>query len=258
MRVLYIGVLTFLLFLSGCARDNPQPKTVLVVSAAASLKDVATLLASQFQQQHSGIEVRHNFGGSGALQRQIEQGAPVDVYIAAAARNMDELAAKKLIETDTLRTLARNQLVLIVPQTSRFKITQVLDLTDAKITRIAIATPSSAPAGEYTRQTLTFLKLRDKLQPKLVQMRDVREVLTQVELGNVEAGFVYATDARKSSRARAVAIAPSESHQPIIYPVAVIKSTQHPSEAGVYIEYLKSQSAREILRAHGFMLPVAD
>jgi molybdate transport system substrate-binding protein len=239
--------------LPGCARA-PR-RTTVVVSAAASLKEVLTALDEPFSRRHPEMEVRHNFAASGTLQRQIERGAPVDVYIAAAARNMDELAAKELIEPGTRSTLARNALALIVPRGHSRALRRVADLQSAQVKRIALGAPDSVPAGRYAQEALVKLKLWNALQPKLVRAKDVREVLAQVALGNVEAGFVYVTDARVTDRVRVATTVPDDLHEPIVYPLAVVRGTRHEAAARAYAAYLQTAPARALLRRYGFIAP---
>jgi molybdenum ABC transporter molybdate-binding protein len=157
--------------------------------------------------------VRFNFASSGTLQQQIERGAPVDVFISAADKQMNSLATKNLIMHSTRRILAHNELVLVVPRTARVPIRNFSDLGSPSVRRIAIGAPASVPAGQYAEQMLRKLGLWNRVQPKAVQGKDVREVLTQVALGNVDAGLVYRTDAATTPQVRIVKAAPKGSHQ---------------------------------------------
>jgi molybdate transport system substrate-binding protein len=180
-----------------------------------------------FQQQVPQVELVYNFASSGSLQRQIEQGAPVDVFISAAPRHMDALAAKGLLLADSRQDLLTNQVVLVTQadgQANGEAIFEFEALTDDRVQTITIGDPDSVPAGQYAKQVLDSLGLYDSLQGanKLVFAKDVRQVLTYVETGNVEAGLVYATDAALSPQVKVVAMAPVGSHQPIVYPVAAL------------------------------------
>lgn len=234
-----------------CARIG-SAQTQLTISAAASLKEALTETETAYKQSHASVQISNNFGSSGTLATQIDQGVPVDVFLSAAAKPMDDLEAKGLIVGGTRRTLLRNTLVLIAPLDSRLQDFQGLAGNSIRI--IALGDPASVPAGQYGRQTLVALHLLDKLSAKLVLGKDVRQVLTYVETGNADAGLVYATDARASGKVRVVASAPESSHEPIVYPVAVVKGSRNEGAAYDFVKYLSSPAAQAIFVKHGFTL----
>jgi molybdate transport system substrate-binding protein len=234
-----------------CACRAPQHVT-LTLSVAASVKDAILEAEAAYRRDHTAIDFRNNFGGSGTLAREIENGAPVDAFLSASSKSMDELEAKSLIAPSTRRNLLRNSLVLIAPPDSRLRDFQ--GLTDPSVRLIALGDPASVPAGQYGRQTLTALHLFDRLNKKLVLGEDVRQVLTYVETGNADAGIVYATDAQTSSRVRVVAVAPDSSHDPIVYPAAVVKASQNGEIARNFIDYLGTPVAQAIFVKHGFTM----
>jgi len=244
-------VLVFGLTAAFCACVG-YPQTTLTVSAAASLKEALAEAETTYQQAHRNVEFRNNFGSSGTLATQIDQGAPADVFLSAAAKPMDELEAKGLIVSGTRRILLRNSLVLIAPADSRLRDFQ--GLADDSIRLIALGDPASVPAGQYGRQTLTYFHLLEKLNSRFVLAKDVRQVLTYVETGNADAGLVYATDAQASTRVRVVATAPDSSHDPILYPAAVVKGTHNEETARKFVEFLASPAARAIFVKHGFTI----
>jgi molybdate transport system substrate-binding protein len=225
---------------------------LLTISVAASVKDAILGAEDAYRRDHPTVDFRNNFGSSGILAREIEEGAPVDLFLSAASRPMDELEAKGLIAHGTRRNLRGNSLVLIAPRDSRLQDFQ--GLADRSVRIIAIGDPASVPAGEYGQQTLAALHLLDRLHPKLVLAGNARQVLAYVETGNADAGIVYATDARSSSRVRMVAVAPDSLHAPIIYPVAVIKASRNEREARDFIEYLGSHAAQAIFTMQGFTI----
>lgn len=226
----------------------------LTVSAAASFRDVLARIAGKYLQRRRDVRLRFNFGSSGALQRQIEAGAPVDVFIAAADRNMDELAARRLIEPGTRRVLAGNRLVLIVPARSRLPIRSFRDVAQGFVGRVAVGAPS-VPAGQRAQEVFERLGLWPRVRAKAVRGRDVREVLAQVALGNVEAGVVYATDAASSQQVRVVSVAPASMHKPIRYPVAVVSGSRNAVEARALTAFLSGAESRAILRRARFVVP---
>jgi molybdate transport system substrate-binding protein len=224
----------------------------LTISAAASLKDALADTEASYRSKHASVDFSNNFGSSGTLAAQIDQGAPVDVFLSAAAKPMDEMEAKGLIVAGTRCNLLRNTLVLIAPLDSQLK--DFRGLADNSIRLIALGDPSSVPAGQYGQQTLVSLHLRDVLKSKFVLAKDVRQVLTYVETGNADAGFVYATDAQTSAKVRVVATAPESTHEPIIYPAAVVKGSHSEDAARQFVEYLRSSVAQAIFVKHGFTI----
>lgn len=256
--VLALCSLTFCTF-SMCAQS--VAKTEIVVSAAASTKDALTQIAQDFTKSKPNVDVRFNFGASGALQTQIEQGAPVDVFVSAARKNMDALQTQKLIETSTRRIVARNALVLVVPTSStrllstRNQIRSFGDLARADVKNVAIGAPASVPAGKYAQQVLTKIGVWKSVVGKAVQMRDVREVLAQVELGNVAAGIVYRSDAASSRRVRVVATAPATFHDAIRYDAAVVRDSRNQIAARSFVRFLTSAKARSVFVKLKFSAP---
>jgi molybdate transport system substrate-binding protein len=233
-----------------------QENVQLLVSAAASLKvalgEITPLYSKAiYSKAKSNVAIRNNFGSSGDLQQQIINGAPVDIFISAATKQMDELQKKDLIVADTRRDLLSNRLVLIVPA-DKGDAKELKDLTSASIERIAIGDPRSVPAGQYAEQVLTQLELLQDVQSKFVLGNNVRQVLQFVESGNAQAGIVYVTDAKTSTKVKVVQVIDTKLHKPIVYPIAVIqKSTNQPS-AKSYLEFLSSEPAKTIFEKYGF------
>ncbi|HEY9623096.1 MAG TPA: molybdate ABC transporter substrate-binding protein [Crinalium sp.] len=224
----------------------------LLIAAAASLQDALEELDPLFEQTHRGVTVNYNFAASGPLQQQIEQGAPVDLFISAASRQMDALQEKSLIVTNTRRNLLTNSLVLVVPRNSTLGLTSFRQLTNSNVRRIAVGEPRSVPAGQYAEEVFRNLGLLDQLRAKFVYGNSVRNVLGTVESGNADAGVVYATDARVSNQVRQVATAPSNLHSPIVYPMAVITASRNQQSARAYAQFLASSQAQAVFRRYGF------
>lgn len=224
----------------------------LTVSAAISLKDALDEIAKLYNAEQPGTAIRFNLGGSGTLQRQIEQGAPVDIFISASPKEMDALESQGLLLADTRRNLVKNSVVLIVPAGSN-EISNFQDLTKPAAKIIAIGEPRTVPAGKYAQEVLAHFGLYDQLKPKLVLAKDVRQVLTYVETGNADAGIVYATDAKSSSKISVVATAPTDSHSPVIYPGAVIKNSVSPAAAKSFLQFLAGAKARELFQKYRFI-----
>lgn len=228
-----------------------QTNSSLLVSAAASLKEALEEIKPAYQQIHSKVAVNYNFGASGTLQQQIENGAPADIFFSAAKKQMDALQEKNLIIPETRRNVLTNNLVLIVPKNST-GITSFRNLTDAKIKRIAVGEPRSVPAGQYAEEVFKNLGILDAIKPKLVLGNNVRNVLAAVESGNADAGVVYTTDAKLSNQVKIVATAPANLHSPIVYPVAVLKSSKDPASAKEYVQFLASDRGMKIFQKYGF------
>ena len=230
----------------------PQPRVELTVSAAISLKDSLDEIAQMYHTEMADTVIHFNYGASGTLQRQVEEGAPVDIFVSASPSQMDALESKGLVLAGTRKDLAKNSIVLIVPK-GKIGISSFADLagSDAKI--IAVGEPQTVPAGKYAQEVLTHLGLYDQLKPKFVLAKDVRQVLTYVATGNADAGIVYATDAKTSDKVSVIATATEDSHSPVIYPVAVLKNSQNAQAAKNFVEFLLGAKARGIFQKYGFL-----
>lgn len=256
----FSGLLLTLILTVVCKGLAPAPAnaqaTTLLVSAAASLQDAIEALDPTFEQANSGIAVNYNFGASGALQQQIEQGAPADVFISAGVSQMDALEQAGLIDKETRRNLLTNKLVLIVPDDSTLNLTSFRQLTDSQVKRISVGEFRSVPAGQYAEQVLSNLGILQQVRPKLVFANNVRAVLAAVESGDVDAGIVYHTDALISEQVKQVATAPDDLHDPIVYPIAVVESSRNPQAARTYEQFLSGSQAQAVFEQFGFGKPV--
>jgi molybdate transport system substrate-binding protein len=225
----------------------------LTVSAAISLKEPLTAIAADFTKE-TGHDLRLSFGSSGQLFGQIKNGAPVDLFISAASKQIDDLERLDLLVKDSRRTIATNALVLIVPADAKDPPTTFEDLAHPRFRRIAIGDPRTVPAGDYAMQTLASLKLTQKLAPRLVTATNVRQALDYVERNEAAAGIVYLTDARSSDKVKIAATAAPSTHQPIVYPAAIMKTTKSPAAARKFLDYLAAEKARKTLADAGFTL----
>ena len=250
MRAIILCLSLFVLVLASCQSHSPGISNELIISAAVSLKDAFNEVA-RLNEQRTGIKIHFNFGASGALQKQIEAGAPADLFASAGAKQMDELAARNLLVPSSRTNFARNVLVLIVPG-DRTTITSFADLKKPEIKKIAVGNPKTVPAGQYTEQTFSKLQLTPDIQPKLIYTEDVRQVLDYVMRDEVDAGVVYSTDTLIGGNTiKNVARAPDDSHDPIVYPIAIINSKQTEA-ARKFIDLLLSSEGQAILVRHGF------
>jgi len=251
--------LTITLALAAIALTMPgadaQGKNEIIVSAAASLRNAFEEIGAIYEKQ-TGVRPNFNFAASGVLQQQIESGAPVDVFASAAQQQMDNIEKKGLLLDGTRKDFTGNSLVLITPADSKLKLNSFDDLSNAKVERIAIGNPKTVPAGQYAQDSLTAMKLWDKLQPRFIPAENVRQVLDYVSRGEVEAGLVYASDAAISEgKINVVANAPKGTHEEIVYPIAVIKDSANPEAAKKFIELTDSKTGKEILAKYGFANP---
>jgi len=240
------------LFLCSLTACHAPHHTELTVSVAASLTDAIQEIETVYHNDHPGVEIRNNFGSSGTLAREIENGAPVDVFLSAASKPMDDLQTRGLIVAGSRRNLLRNTLVLIAPRGT--KLSGFQQLADPSVHTIALGDPASVPAGQYGQQVLAGLHLLDSVHSRLVLAKDVRQVLAYVETGNADAGIVYATDALTTNGVQVVAVAPEASHDPIVYPAASIARGKHEDAAREFVEFLNSAPARAIFLKHGFTM----
>jgi molybdate transport system substrate-binding protein len=219
-----------------------QTHAGITVFAAASMTNVMKEMASAFEKD-SGESLRFNFASSGALARQIDAGAPADVFISANKKWMDWLEARSVIHSETRFNLAANSLVMIAPKGSRLAF-------DGQVNgRIAVGDFKSVPAGIYAQEALEKLGWLNELRPNLVMASNTRTALMYVERGEVAAGIVYATDAKASGKVSVVGTFPADLHSAIVYPVVACSNNKG---AKLFLLFLKSDRAIEILRKHGF------
>lgn len=224
----------------------------LTIAAAASLTDVTKDIAAQYKKVQPNVTLTFTYGSSGALQTQIEQGAPVDIFMSAATKQMDALVKKNLIDTSTRKNLLENKVVLITPKNSTLGIKSFNDLASSKVKKIAVGDPKSVPAGQYANQVFSSLKIADKIKSKLNLGTDVRQVLTWVESGNVDCGVVYSTDAKTSSKITVVCDAPAGSCDKVVYPVAVVKSSKQAAAAADFLKFLQTPEVSTLFEKYGF------
>ncbi len=241
----------FGLIACGKVGHSPNQPVTITVSAAISLKGSLQTVGLEYEKTHPGQRVVCNFAASGTLQHQIEQGAPVDIFISAGERQMDALEREKLLVPGTRRDLLSNQMALIVPAPSQI-ISGFDDLRKSAARKIAIGNPQIVPAGMYAQQVLEHLHLLPAIRSKLVYATDVRQALAYVETGNADAGLVYATDAKITPAVRVAAIAPEDSHLPILYPVALLANSKSPEPARSFLDALESPQSLAAFEKAGF------
>jgi len=250
VSIALFSLLAFQSFASSAAHAQQE----LLVSAAASLTNAFTDVGKQFEAANPGVKVTFNFGASGALLQQIDKGAPVDVFASADQKTMDQAKERNLILAETRKDFVSNGLVLIVPSDSKLAIKGVKDLAQTQVTRIALGNPESVPVGRYTQEVLTKAGLWEPLKPKFILAETVRQALDYVGRGEVDAGFVFATDAAVAKeKVRVAAVA--EGHQPIRYPVVVIAGTKKKDLSQRFMDFLLGSQGQSILARYGFGKP---
>ena len=226
----------------------------LIVSAAASLTNAFTDIGHEFERAHPGTKVVFNFAGSGQLLQQIAKGAPVDVFASADQETMDKAEAENLVEAGTRADFVRNSLVVVVPIDSTLSVASLNDLTKSEFRHVAIGNPESVPVGRYSKAVLTASGHWNALEPKVVNTQNVRQSLDYVSRGEVEAAFVYRTDAAiLPDKVRIVLEVPTQ--KPILYPIAGIRASGDKAVAKDFIAFVQSNAGKKILQKYGFGKP---
>ncbi len=252
-RLKFLSTLCCLsLLLTGCSSSTKkEDKTIeLNISAAASLKEAMADLEAAYTSKNPEVSFVINYGSSGSLQQQIEQGAPCDLFISAGEKQMTALEEEGLLLDGTNKDLVKNSLVLVTSNDS--KISSIDSLNSDAVSKIALGEPSSVPAGKYADETLTSLAIKDSLNNKLVFAKDVKEVLAWTAFGNADAGFVYLSDALSSDGVKIVETISEEYHSPITYPVAIIKDSDDIDAAKAFEDFLFTDEAQEIFEKYGY------
>ena len=226
----------------------------LIVSAAVSLSNAFTDIGKDFEKANPGTRVLFNLGASGQLVQQISRGAPADVFASADQETMDRAHKQRLVAPDTRVNFVSNSLVLVVPADSTEQPTSLADLERPQVKRIALGTPESVPAGRYAKEALELAGKWDKLKDKYVYGQNVRQVLDYVARGEVDAGFVYATDAALLKDRIKVAFN-SKTKTRIVYPIAAVKGSGNEDLARRFVAYVTAEPGQNILQKYGFSKP---
>jgi molybdate transport system substrate-binding protein len=230
-----------------------EPAHEITVSAAISLKNAFGDIGKITEGRYPGTKVRFNFGGSGDLTRQIEAGAPVDIFASAAQKDMDNIDQKGLIISGTRMNFAGNSVVLVKSGMSQIRMELFEDLRKAEVKKIVIGNPKSVPAGRYAEEVLKYLSLWEVVNDKLVFAEHVRQALDYVARNEVDAGIVYSTDAIiRPKEVRIVTKAPDKSHQPIVYPIGIVKGSKNQILAREFITLVLSTEGKNLLKKYGF------
>lgn len=244
-----------LLTMSGCGAKDGAAKgeqAELTVLAAASLTDVCNEIKEKYEADHADVTLRFSYGSSGALQTQIEEGAPADVFLSAAMKQMTALDEEGLMDSDSIVRLLENKIVLVVPADSDTDLSSFEEVAEDKVGLIGLGEPESVPVGQYSEEVYVSLNLWDQVRAKANYGSDVRTVLSWVETGAVDCGIVYATDAYTTEQVRIVAEAPEGSCKPVVYPAGVVADCANLEEAKAFVEYLQTEEILTLFESYGF------
>lgn len=251
-RAAFLASLFCALLLSGAAFAAPVEE--VVVSGATSLMNVFEDMAKAFGKENPDVRVLLNFGASGALLRQMENGAPVDVFASADSFTMEEAVKRKLVATNAVRVFASNRLVLAVPANSASAVSSPPDLLKPSVKLIAVGDPSFVPLGRYSVAALTALGLNERLRDKFIMCRNARQAVDYVARGEVDAGIIFETDAAQSpGKVTVVTVIPTPS--PIAYKLAVTVSGENTPAASRFSDFVLGEKGRVILKSYGFLPP---
>ena len=246
------ATLVGLLLVRGLLPSASGQNRPILVGAAISLKESFSEIGGIYERR-TGTKITFTFGSSGELEKQIEAGAPVDVFASAAEREMDELQAKNLIDRATRSDFARNSLVLVVPTNSKLQVQSFSDLAKPGVTKIAIGNPKTVPAGQYAEQLLRNTQIWPKIDSRLILAENVRQVLDYVAREEVDAGIVYATDVQVAQGKVSVAARAADGdYSPIWYPLAVVRDSASANAAKAFVDLVLSPEGIQILKKHGF------
>ena len=255
--LLVMFLISSILAMAGCTQKAKtsvtQKPVTLTISAAASLTEAMGEIKTLYSKEKPNVTINYNFGSSGTLQQQIEQGANVDLFFSAATKQMNALQKKGLLIDNTKVNLLGNSVVLITKSDSTLGINNFKDLENSKVKKIGLGEPKTVPVGQYSEEILTSLKILDKVKTKAVYGKDVKEVLSWVESGDADAGIVYGTDAKSSKKVKVVASAGKELYKtPVVYPVAIIKASKNINDTKAFLKYLSSDKAKAVFVKYGF------
>lgn len=261
---LMLIVICLVTLVTGCGTDNKEKasktnaddgkKAEIFISAAASLTDVMNEIATMYNKTNPNVKITYSFGSSGALQSQIEEGAPADIFMSAAQKQMNELAKKDLILKESRKDLLVNKVVLITDKENKAGIKEFKDVTSDQIKLIALGEPKGVPVGQYSEEIFKSLGNLDAVKAKVIYGSDVRQVLTWVESGEAACGVVYATDAATTKNVKVVAQAPEGSHKPVIYPVAVLKNSKNAKVSQEFVDFLSTKEVAAVFEKYGFKM----
>lgn len=232
--------------------EIPEEKVELTILAAASLTDVCDELKTRFEKENPSISISISYGGSGALQTQIEEGAPADVFMSAAMKQMTALDGEGLMDSDSIVQLLENKVVMIVPKENDTSVSSFEDAATDAVTMIGLGEPGSVPVGQYSEEIFNSLGILAAVKEKANYGSDVRTVLSWVETAAVDCGVVYATDAYTTEDVKIVCEAPEGTCSKVLYPVGVVAASEHPDAAAAWLAFIQCDASMELFESYGF------
>lgn len=255
-KVIVLGILIIaILCASFGVKELSEPKSIeVIVSAASSLKDVIEEIGEMYKKAAPNVKLTFVYGSSGALQVQIEEGAPIDIFMSASKKQMADLEKERLIKPGTKKELLENKIVLITGKDRNVAIKSFEDCGTDKVRTISLGQPESVPVGQYSEQVFTALGILDRVKEKAKYGTDVRQVLSWVESGESDCGVVYATDAAISKNVNVICEAPASSCEKVIYPVAVLERSKVQDEAEAFLSFLATDKVVKVFEKYGFVV----
>lgn len=247
-RIKFLILLAGVIILTSCGKKKDE----LVISVAASLTEAIKEIEVLYEEKFD-IELTVNIASSGTLQKQIEEGAPVDVFLSASEAKMDNLQEKMLLLSGSRKNLLRNNLVLIKSKGSKYEINKIDDL-DKEGIKIALGEPGSVPVGRYSKEALQNYMIWEDLNDKFVFAKNVKQTLAYVESGEADAGIVYFSDTGVLKESEIVTEIPNFLHEEIVYPIAVIKGSKNQENTREFIEFLETNQCKDIFIKNKFTL----
>ncbi|MFD2626110.1 molybdate ABC transporter substrate-binding protein [Salibacterium salarium] len=260
-KILYFTeIMAVFSIITGCSlfEDSSTKDMTIRISAASSLQDVMGEVETIIETRHPTMDVVFNYGSSGSLKQQLSQGAPIDLYLSASTDTVHALLEDGTLKEKNVVNFLQNELVLIEPVNNDSYIEKVEDITDERFEKIAIGTPESVPAGKYAVETLKNINVFQDVSPHFIQAKNVRQVLTYVENENVDAGFVYKTDAKLSDEVNIATEVDNNYHSPIIYPAAMTNRGAENDEVQALFNFFQSEEFKNIAEEYGFKAQVGS
>lgn len=245
----FLLLLLIIQMLTACSSPSADNKKELFVSAASSLTGVMEVAHKEFQKSHPDVELTFNFGSSGKLRNQIQQGAPVDLFLSASSKDMEILLKEEMVQKEGVRNFAGNRLVLA--STRKLPEGNPVELLLASPGLIAVGEPDSVPLGAYTKSALEHLGLWNQLEGNMIFAKDARQVLSYIESGNAEMGIVYSSDANQSANLSETVNLPQKGMD-IVYPAGIIKEAENKEAAELFLAFLVSDEGQKLLMDFGF------
>lgn len=235
--------------LAACGKTSADSSNELFISAASSLTDAMLAVEKEFQKTHPAMELVFNFGSSGKLRNQIQQGAPVDLFLSASAKDMEILQQEDLVNKQDIRNFAENRLVLASAE--KLPETDLTELLSTSGKMIAVGEPESVPVGSYTKEALSQIGLWEPLEGNLIFAKDARQVLSYIESGNARIGIIYSSDASISSSIETIIDLPQEGVD-IVYPAGIVSGSENKEAAEDFLDFLTSEEGQKMLENYGF------